>query len=125
MNRCFYAAKAILLGLFSAQILSTIQVHLSNADLYQQLTLIRDAGYLAMPNQQIMDSLEEFGPAFFGGLFFTLTAGAGLCLLSFVAAWVWDRILGRHVLSASTIVVLVPWSLPIFLSYQLWSLWAR
>ncbi len=96
MNRCFYAAKAILLGLFSAQILSTIQVHLSNADLYQKLTLIRDAGYLAIPSQQIMDSLQEFGPAFFGGLFFTLTAGAGLCLLSFIAAWVWDRILSRN-----------------------------
>ncbi len=96
MNRCFYAAKAILLGLFSAQVLSTIQVYLSNGDLYQKLTSIRDAGYLAIPNQQIMYSLQEFGPAFFGGLFFTLTVGAGLSVLSFAAAWLWDRILYRN-----------------------------
>jgi hypothetical protein len=95
MNRCFYIAKAIFLGLLTAQILSTIQVYLSNADLFRKLTSIRDAGYLAIPNPQIIDSLQEFGPAFFGGLFFTLTAGAGLCVLSFAAAWVWDRILCR------------------------------
>jgi len=87
INRCLYAAKVILLGLLTAQVLSTIQVYLSNAGLYSKLTSIRDAGYLAVPNQQVMDSLLELGPAFFGGLFFTLTVGASLSLVSFAAAW--------------------------------------
>ncbi|MBW1860226.1 MAG: hypothetical protein JRI70_09200 [Deltaproteobacteria bacterium] len=96
INRCLYAAKVILLGLLTAQVLSTIQVYLSNAGLYSKLTSIRDAGYLAVPNQQVMDSLLELGPAFFGGLFFTLTVGASLSLVSFAAAWVWLRILSRN-----------------------------
>lgn len=96
IHRCAYAAKAILLGLLTAQVLSTIQVYLSNADLHQRLTSIRDAGYLIVPNQQIMHSLQEFGPAFFGGLFFTLTVGAGLSLISFAGAWVWLRLVFRN-----------------------------
>jgi hypothetical protein len=96
MNRCLYTAKIFLLGLLTAQFLSTIQVYLSNANLYQKLTSLRDAGYFAVPNQQIMDGLQAFGPAVFGGLFFTLTVGAGLSVLSFAAAWVWDRILSRR-----------------------------
>jgi hypothetical protein len=96
INRCLYAAKVILLGLLTAQVLSTIQVYLSNAGLYSKLTSIRDAGYLAIPNQQVMHRLQEFSPAFFGGLFFTLTVGASISLVSFAAAWVWLRILSRN-----------------------------
>ena len=96
MNRCLYAAKVILLGLLTAQVLSTIQVYLSNADLYSKLTSIRDAGYLAVPNQQVMHRLQEFSPAFLGGLFFTLTVGASISLASFAVAWVWLRILSRN-----------------------------
>ncbi|MCJ7682890.1 MAG: hypothetical protein MUO68_01200, partial [Desulfobacteraceae bacterium] len=54
-----------------------------------------NTGYLAVPNQEIMDRLQEFGPALYGGLFFTLSVGAGLSLLSFTAAWVWDRLFSR------------------------------
>ena len=96
MNRCLYAAKVILLGLFSAQILSTMHVYLSNGDLYRKLADIKDAGYLPIPNQQIMQNLQEFGPAFFGGLFFTLTVGAGLSVISFAAAWMWGRVFYRN-----------------------------
>jgi len=96
MNRCLYAAKVILLGLLTAQVLSTIQVYLSNADLYSKLTSIRDAGYFPVPNQQVMHRLQEFSPALFGGLFFTLTVGAGLSLISFAVAWIWLRLLPRN-----------------------------
>jgi hypothetical protein len=96
LNRCSYAAKVLLLGLLTAQALSTIQVYLSNADLHQRLTSIKDAGYLIIPNQQIMHILQEFSPAFFGGLFFTLTVGASLSLISFAAAWVWVRLVFRN-----------------------------
>ena len=91
-----YPAAALLAGLFAAQVLAGLHVYLSNRVLYRTLTAIKDAGYLALPNQQIMDRLQEFGTAFYGGLFFTLSVGAGLSLLSFAAAWVWDRLFSRN-----------------------------
>ncbi|HUT70209.1 MAG TPA: HEAT repeat domain-containing protein [Desulfatiglandales bacterium] len=96
MSRCLYAAKVLLLGLFVGQVLATIQVYLSNVALYHTLTLMRDAGYLVVPNQRIMPRLQEFGPAFFGGLFFSLSVGAGLSLASFAVAWMWDRAFKRN-----------------------------
>ncbi len=108
VNRCSYPAKVITLGLLVAQVLATIQVFLSNVDLYRTLIAIRDAGYLAIPNQRIMPNLREFGPAFFGGLFFTLSLGSGLSLFSLAAARVWDRLLARRKLVL--ILFLVPWT---------------
>ena len=108
VNRCSYPAKVIILGLLVAQVLATIQVFLSNVDLYRTLIAIRDAGYLAIPNQRIMPNLREFGPAFFGGLFFTLSLGSGLSLFSLAAAWVWDRLLARRKLVL--ILFLLPWT---------------
>jgi len=95
VNRCPYSARLLLLGLVAAQVLATIQVYLSNAHLYRNLVAIKEAGYLAIPNQRIMHALLEFGPAFFGGLFFTFSVGAGLSLFSLAAVWVWDRLLHR------------------------------
>ena len=85
-----------MLGLCIAQILSTLQVYLSNGALHRTLVAIRDAGYLAIPNQLTMPSLLEIGPAFFGGLFFTLSLGAGLSIASLAAAWVWGRLFPRN-----------------------------
>jgi len=96
MNRFFYLAKAILLGLFTTQILATLHVYLSNADLHRTVTIIAEAGYLTIPNQQVMLTLKKFGPAFFGGWFFTLSLGAGLSVFSAACAWIWDRIFGRN-----------------------------
>jgi hypothetical protein len=91
-NRCPLALKALLSGLAAAQALATLQVYLSNAELYRKLVSIKAAGYMVMPNQQIMNGLRELGPAFFGGLFFTFTAGAGVAILSMAAVWTWDRL---------------------------------
>jgi Ca2+/Na+ antiporter len=96
MNRCAYPAKVLVVGLFAAQVLATVQVYLSNAHLYRALVAIKEAGFLAIPNQQTMQNLQEFGPAFFGGLFFTLSVGAGLSLLTLTAAWLWDRLASRR-----------------------------
>ena len=95
MNRFPYPAKAILLGLFTTQVLATLHVYLSNADLHRTVRIITEAGYLAIPNQQVMLTLKEFEPAFFGGWFFTLSLGAGLSVFSVACAWGWDRIFGR------------------------------
>jgi hypothetical protein len=103
-NRFTYTAKALLLGLLVAQIIATIQVYLSNLDLYRSLSAIQAAGYLTIPNQRIMPSLQDFGSAFLGGLFFTFSLGAGLSLLSLAAAWVWQRLFSRN---RSVLVVLL------------------
>jgi hypothetical protein len=96
MSRCLYVAKVLLLGLFVGQVLATVQVYLSNMALYDTLTIIGEAGYLVVPNERIMLRLQEFGPAFFGGLFFSLSVGAGLSLASFALAWIWDRVFRRN-----------------------------
>ncbi len=95
-QQAFYALKAIMVGLIISQALSTLHVYMSNIELFQITTAISKAGYLAIPNQQVVTNLQAIGPAFFGGLFFTLTAGACLSILSFVSAWIWDRIFSRN-----------------------------
>ena len=67
----FHPAVPLLTGLIAAQIIATVHVYLSNLNLYNTLTLIRDSGYLAVPNQNVMPGLKGFTPAFCGGLFYT------------------------------------------------------
>jgi hypothetical protein len=105
MKRYSYAA-AVLLGLIVAQILATIHVHLSNVRLYRTLLAVSNAGYLTIPNQRIMPTLKGFMPAFFGGLFFTLSVGAGITLLSLGAVWLWDRLFRRNKLVSIALVAI-------------------
>jgi Ca2+/Na+ antiporter len=88
----FHPIGLLFSGLLMAQALATIQVYLSNLNLYATVSAANAAGYLTIPNQQVMASLQSFSPAFFGGLFFTFTIGAGITLGSMAAAWTWIRI---------------------------------
>jgi hypothetical protein len=107
MKRWYYPALAILLGLFTAQVLATAQVYLSNIELYRTLLPIKDAGYFLIPNEHVTPSLHAWRPALFGGLFFTLSIGAGLSLLSLAAAWIWDRLAHRN--KSLLILYLILW----------------
>jgi hypothetical protein len=98
--------KALFLGLCIAQILATAQVYLSDAQLYRNLVALRNAGYLTVPNQKIMQTLPDFGAAFFGGLFFTVSVGAGITLLSLGAVWLWDRLFHRAILGTLLLVAI-------------------
>lgn len=91
-----YTASPLLLGLLVAQVIAAIQVYLSNLDLYRNLSVIRSIGYLTIPNQRTMPSLQDFGPALLGGLFFTFSVGAGLTLFSIGAAWIWHRVFSQN-----------------------------
>jgi hypothetical protein len=75
------------IGLLMAQVLATIQVYASNFNLYSKLTAINAAGYFIVPNQHVMGRLKEFAPAFYGGLFFTFSFGAGITLFTMAAVW--------------------------------------
>jgi len=88
--------KILLLGLSIAQVLASIQVYVSNTEYYTFLKAVHEAGYLAVPNEKVFSGLRDFVPAFCGGLFFTLTAGATLTLISSGLAWAWDRLFSRN-----------------------------
>ena len=107
MNKCLYPAKTLFLGLLTCQVIATIQVYLSNTGLYCNLMNITSAGYLAIPNQHVRQSLIEISPALCGGLFFTLSVGAGLSLISLAGAWIWDRLFSRKTIFL--LLFLVPW----------------
>lgn len=85
--------KALAAGLPLSQILSTLYVWRSDLNLYQSLIAVKSAGYLPIPNEIVMPSLQSIVPAFYGGLFFTLSIGAALSLFSLAVLTIWDRIL--------------------------------
>ncbi|MBN1276588.1 MAG: hypothetical protein JXA35_03780 [Deltaproteobacteria bacterium] len=97
MNRFFYPAKALLLGLFTAQVLASVHIYLSNISLYRFLLAIKNSGYFPIPNEQSMKGLTELHTAFFGGLFFTMTIGSTLSLFAITAAWIWHRLFFRNI----------------------------
>jgi hypothetical protein len=92
-----YPFYSLLIGLAVAQVLATVHVYLSNTVLYDTLLAIKDAGYLTIPNSHIMGQLGKAAPAFWGGLFFTFSIGAGISFLSLALAWIWDRIFYRKI----------------------------
>ena len=92
----FHPIGILFIGLLIAQVIATIQVYLSNLNLFTTVSAVIAAGYLAIPNQQVMGSLQKFTPAFFGGFFFTFTIGAGITLGTMATTWVWNRIFRRH-----------------------------
>lgn len=108
MTNFLAACKILLLGLTLAQVLSTIQVYTSNLDYYRVLNAIQDAGYLAVPNQNVFSSLTHFAPAFCGGLFFSFTAGLSLTILSSGAAWAWVRLFSRNKIALFLIIAPLP-----------------
>ncbi len=95
------------LGLIMAQIIATIHVYRSNLDLYATLETLTAAGYLTVPNQQIAEGLKTIGPALGGGLFFTLSLGAGLSIIAFLCAHIWNFPLRRNKLFLAAL--LLPW----------------
>jgi len=99
------AFKAVLLGLMTTQIIATVHVYISNRDLYQNLQLVLKAGYLSVPNSHVIESLQKIGLAFTGGIFFTLTLGTALSILTIVLTWAWDRLLGRNRIALLLLII--------------------
>jgi hypothetical protein len=95
-SKTYHPAGILLFGLVIAQIMATIQVYLSNMELHRTVSALYDAGYLTVPNAMVMSRLHNFWPAFFGGLFFTCSIGAGISLGGMAAGWIWSRLFARN-----------------------------
>jgi hypothetical protein len=88
-------------GVAVAQILATIFVYLSNQRILSLVAAIRKTGYFPLPAGPVTVSLKSFSAAFWGGLFFTLSIGAGLSLLTWAGFQLWHLLFRR---SKSTLI---------------------
>lgn len=95
-NKSIIPVGPMLAGLLTAQVLGFIQVYISNMDLFRKLTAIQDAGYFTVPNVQTIQTLKEFGIALGGGLFFTLTVGASLTIMTLAGIWTWINLFRKN-----------------------------
>lgn len=86
------AYRAVPAGLFAAQTIASVQVFCSGRELQQTLAAVAEAGYLPVPGPHIAPPLISLKAALCGGLFFTLSLGAGLSLITFGASWSWRRL---------------------------------
>ena len=116
MRQYFGPAAIVFVGLLGAQMLFTLYVYQSNNDLLKSLETIENTGYLTVPNVRIKDSLDAFMPAFCGGFFFTLTAGAGLILTAFFLIYLWRSVFACR--PNMFFVILFLWALGIYKAAQ-------
>ncbi len=85
----FYPCVILLIGLLISQIIFSLIVFQSNQSLDVHLGILRDSGYLTVPNETIRKTLHDLAPAVYGGLFFTLTTGSGIIWATFTLMLVW------------------------------------
>lgn len=91
IHRAVFPAMELVIGMGVAQTIATAQVYFSNHRLFAQMTAVVGAGFLPVPNLNVLPRLLDLETAFCGGLLFTLSVGAELSLLSAAAAALWRR----------------------------------
>jgi hypothetical protein len=72
--------RALVAGLFTAQAIASLQIWQSNRQVMAKATALAAEGYLTIPNAFVQDQLTQWHTPLAGGLFFTLSIGAGLTL---------------------------------------------
>ncbi len=113
MKRRLYAPAILFVGLLSTQIVATAHVYLSNLNLLQTTEAVMRAGYLAVPNARVTEHLNSLATAMAGGLFFTLSIGSGLSLVTLIGVWLWDRAFQRS--RKATFFYLLIWGVGLFI----------
>jgi hypothetical protein len=104
--------RIVIYGLITAEVVASLHVYLSNQRLYASLTAIQAAGYLPVPGPLTMVRLQLLAPALAGGLFFALTLGAGLTLITLTAVWAWVRLLAQSRLGLA--ILILGWAAMLF-----------
>jgi hypothetical protein len=84
--------STVLTGLSIAQLVAMAQVYFSTLQLFGEVSALHQAGYLEIHTLKALQRLGTFGPTVFGGLFFTLSTGAGLTLATIIAVWIWHNL---------------------------------
>jgi hypothetical protein len=97
----------VVTGLSIAQLVAMAQVYFSNLQLFGEVSALHQAGYLEIPTLQSLQRMGNIGPTVFGGLFFTLSTGAGLTLATIVAVWIWHSLSQRN--RPILILLLITW----------------
>jgi len=121
MRQFLGPAAIVAAGLLAAQIIFSFFVYQSNIDLLKTLEALSQAGYLVVPNSYVMACLNAFLPAFCGGLFFTLTAGTGIVLGTFILIYLWRFVFaGRPDLF---LIIVILWELGIYKAAQTGAPW--
>lgn len=82
-------------GLLTTQVIAFFQVRYSNLLNYERVKEISDAGFLPVPYGNAAVKLGMWGSALWGGLFYTLTIGAGLTIASWAITSIWKGPLRR------------------------------
>jgi hypothetical protein len=82
-------------GMMTAQIIATCFVYRSDQSILALVRAVESAGYLPIPAGPAIDSLNGWTSAFWGGLFFTLSIGAGLTLLTWGSLRMWQLLFRR------------------------------
>ncbi|MCP4716272.1 MAG: hypothetical protein GY868_14230, partial [Deltaproteobacteria bacterium] len=82
MNQRLYAAAVPVSGLLTAQAVAAVHIYFSNIMLWRSIDAVMRAGYLAVPNAHVAASLRSVLPAMAGGVFFSLSVGAALSLVT-------------------------------------------
>ena len=86
------AALPLLAGLICAQALATLFVRQSNELVLKQIQALTAVGWMAIPAGPAVAGLKTWGAALRGGLFYTLSVGAGLTLLAWAGMCLWQRL---------------------------------
>lgn len=104
----FNLLNALLTGLGVAQIVATAQVYLSDLQIWRDVSALQRAGFLPIPTPSSLEASNRIGTAVFGGLFFTLSTGAGLALVTIAMVWLWGALWRRN--RFGLILLLVIWA---------------
>lgn len=85
------SALPLLSGLAVAQLIAALFVRRSNLDLQQSVSAMQGAGWFPIPAGPAQKSLSSLSAALCGGLFYTLSVGAGLALATWAVLYLWRR----------------------------------
>lgn len=114
--RLLYPLRVLLLGLFIAQIIGTLLVYASNHALARKLVAVHTAGYGPLPGTNLDPALTSWAAAIAGGVFFTLSIGAGIVLLCLGAVLLMEAFTGKAGRAIVIVVLGIFW-----LSVLLWA----
>jgi len=85
----------VISGMMTTQILAAGFVYFSNQRVLELVRAAKAAGYVPIPAGPATASLSSFAAAFWGGLFFTLSIGVGLTLLTWAGFRLWQIVFRR------------------------------